>query len=290
MNKATRIAGLCTLVGAIALAATTSAVAASTTRVTPGTAATKPAGYAIVASGTFTAQAGLEGLGTVTCPKSNGVQTYPLSGGALASGDDLAENINSSWPTTKGWSVDMNNAGTSSATFQVYAVCAKKLSGYVLRKSRSVPNPAGAENAANYSCPSGDVVFGGGVFSASSQTSVNIASEWPIGATWQVYVNNGSMQATSFRVYEICAKINKTTTHYQVDAGSTVGNPAGDETIAIQGCPTGLSILSGGISSSSLLTSVNLNTTFPDETEWVSYENNASAADETITPYAICAS
>jgi hypothetical protein len=265
-------------------------VVASTARVTPGTAAAKPAGYAIVSSGVFTAPAGLEGLGTVTCPKSKGVQTSPLSGGALTSGDDLAENINSSWPTTTGWSVDMNNAGATSASFQVYAVCAKKLSGYVLRKSRSVSNPAGAENAANYSCPSGDVVFGGGVFSASSQTSVNIASEWPIGATWQVYVNNGSAQATSFRVYEICAKINTSTTHYQVVAGTTVGNPAGDQTVAIQPCPGGLSLLSGGVSSSSLLTTVNLNTTFPDETEWVSYENNASADDETITPYAICAS
>jgi hypothetical protein len=283
--------GLCTLVGAISLAATTSAVAASTTKVTPGTAAAKPAGYTIVASGVFTAQAGLEGLGTVTCPKTKGVQTYPLSGGALGSGDDLAENINSSWPTTKGWSVDMNNAGASAAEFQVYAVCAKKLSGYVLRKSKSVANPAGKENEATYSCPSGDEIFGGGVFSASSQTSVNIASEWPSDdASWVVYVNNASGQATSFHVYEICAKVNTSSTHYQVVSGTVVSNPSDEETIAVEPCPSGLSVLSGGVVSSSLLTSVNLNSTYPESGEWVNYENNASTAGDDLTAFAVCAS
>jgi hypothetical protein len=264
------------------------AAAASSGPAAPATA--KPAGYKIV-SADFTAASGLDTSGSVTCPKVKGVQTVPLSGGVLNDGTSLQTNINSSWPTAKGWSGRVSNASAAATGFSVYAVCAKKMTGYLLQKSAAVSNPAGTQNGAGYKCPKGDDLLGGGELSTSQSTLVNLDSSWPAGTSiWYVYVNNASSAQASFNVYHLCAKLNVSATSYQLVAGTPVVNAAGTQSGASVFCPGGLSSLAGGLVSSSLSIDVTLNTTFPFAGGWGGDENNESGANNTLTAYVLCAS
>jgi hypothetical protein len=89
-------------------------------------------------------------------------------------------------------------------------------------------------------------------------------------------------------IYDTCAKINVTKTGYQIDSNST-DNPAGAQSGAVQDCPSGLATLGGGINVTSGSLSVTLNGTYPNGEGWGGYENNASASDNTMTAWAICA-
>ena len=267
------------------------AVAAMVMSAVPAAAATpKPAGYKIV-SKAFTAAVGHDASGSVTCPKVNGVQTVPLSGGALIDGNSLKTSINSSWPTAKGWDADVNNASTAATGFSVYAVCATKLTGYLQQKSAAVKNPAGAQSGAGYLCPKGDQLLGGGELSSSRSTLVNLDSSWPAGTSgWYVYVNNGSTAAATFNVFHVCAKLNVSATHYELVSGTPRSNPSGAQTEAEVFCPGGLSTIGGGLVTSSLSIDSTLNTTFPFAGGWGGDENNFSGASATLTAYVLCAS
>lgn len=140
MRQRARVAGVCSALVCVTLAWATPAIAASSGPA--ALAAAKPAGYKIVSAG-FSAPAGLDASGTVACPIVGGAQTVPLSGGALIDGNSLQTNINSSWPTAKGWKARVSNASAAAAGFSVYAVCAKKMAGYLQQKSAAVSNPAG---------------------------------------------------------------------------------------------------------------------------------------------------
>ena len=138
----------------------------------------KPAGYKIVKAG-FPAPSGRDTSGSVACPKVKGARTVPLSGGALIEGNSLDASINSSWPTARGWNARVRNASGAATDFTVYAVCAKKMTGYVQQKSAAVSNPAGSQNAAGYACPKGHVLLGGGALSTSHSTLVNPTAHGP---------------------------------------------------------------------------------------------------------------
>ncbi|HEY1914940.1 MAG TPA: hypothetical protein VGH27_05120 [Streptosporangiaceae bacterium] len=255
-----------------------------------GPAATKPASYKIV-SADFTAASGLDTAGSVTCPKVKGVQTVPLSGGALIDGNSLQTSINSSWPTATGWHARVNNASAAATGFSVYAVCAKKLTGYVQQESAAVSNPANTQNGAGYECPAADVLLGGGAESTSHSTLVNLDSSWPAGTSiWYVYLNNASTAHASFHVYHVCAKLNVTATSYQLVAGTPVVNAAGTQSGASVFCPDALATIGGGLVSSSTSIDVTLNTTFPFAGGWGGDENNNSGASNNLTAYVLCAS
>lgn len=250
----------------------------------------KPAGYKIV-SANFTAAVGHDALGSVTCPKLKGVQTVPLSGGALIDGNSLQASINSSWPTIDGWDAYVNNGSAAKTGFSVYAVCATKPTGYLQQKSAKVSNPVGAQSGAGYMCPKGYVLLGGGELSSSRSTQVNLDSSWPAGTSiWYVYVNNASTSAASFNVYHLCAKLNVSASHYKLVVGAPRTNPSGAQTEATAFCPGGLSSLAGGVVTSSLSITSTLNTTFPFTGGWGGDENNASGASATLTAYVLCAS
>jgi len=288
VRQRARVAVFCwTLVGLTVAGA----AAAGTARAgQAGPAATKPAGYRIV-SADFTAPAGQDTSGHVACPKVSGVQTVPLSGGALIDGTNLQASINSSWPGATGWNARISNAGATANGFAVYAVCAKKLTGYLRQESAAVSNPAGSQNGAGYKCPSGDQLLGGGALSSSSSTSVNLNSSWPSGTSiWYVYVNNASATAASFHVYHLCAKLSVSATSYQLVAGSPVTNAAGTQSEASVFCPDGLATISGGLVVTSTSIDIALNTTFPFAGGWGADENNQSSAATTLTGYALCAS
>ena len=288
MRQRARVAGVCSTLVCMAVAWATPAAAASSGLA--ASAAAKPAGYKIV-SADFSALSGLETSGSVACPKVKGAQTVPLSGGALIDGNSLQTSINSSWPTAKGWNARVSNASAAADGFTVYAVCAKKMTGYVQQKSAAVSNPASSQNGAGYACPTGDVLLGGGALSTSHSTLVNLSSSWPAGTSiWYVYMNNASSARASFNVYHLCAKLNVSATGYQLVAGTPVVNAAGTQSGASVFCPGGLATIGGGLVTTSTSTDVTLNTTFPFAGGWGGDENNASGANANLTAYVLCAS
>jgi hypothetical protein len=249
---------------------------------------TKPTGYKVVISSPFTAAAATQTHGTVTCPLTKkGVQTEPTGGGALVSGTDTALNINSSYPSGAGWAADVNNAGGTDTQFEVIAACSLPTKGYTAVVSLS-PGTAGVQSRGTANCPKGTKVLGGGALSDSPATSDNINSSFPSGNSWIVDMNNGSGTNTGFSVYVVCSKY-PAKTGYQVVAGSAVDNPSGAQSLALAACPSGTVPLGGGALSGSGSTSVNLNTTYPSNPSWASYENNTSGNDAALTSYAICA-
>jgi hypothetical protein len=287
MRHDTRFLGFCAAVVGVVVAGSTSVSAATTAPVVA-----KPAGYSIVTSAAFSLPNGSLVPGSVTCPKKKGVQTFPLSGGALISSGSLAANINSSYPSPTGWRADADNLSGTATMFTVYAVCANKLTGYVQAQSKSVSNPAGTQNSAGYLCPKGDVVTGGGALSATGSAQINLNSSWPAGTgEWYVYMNNASTTNSSFTMFRVCAKLNVTKTDYMLVAGSPVTNSAGHQTATSVFCPGGLSTIGGGVvSGAGGGLSTDLNTTFPFTGGWGGDENNGGTANPTLTGYVLCSS
>ncbi len=296
MNHRTRIAAvLTTLAGVVVAGGMTSAAASSAPPALPNTqvSATALTGYVIVDSAEMVDFADSQGGGYVNCPKTKqGVQTVPLSGGAYFVSTNLATNINSSFPDRGGtaWGADVINTSGVDADYYVYAICAKAPRGYVQRQTVSIDNPPNTQNRNFFACPSGDVVLGGGAYNTSGLTSVSLNGSWPRSTTsWEVSMNNASGRDASFTVYQICARVSASISRYRIEIGSSEDNAAGAEAFVSETCPSGLSILGGGLRSSSDSTLVSFSSSEPFTGGWSGAENNNSVTDASTTPYAICA-
>jgi hypothetical protein len=132
----------------------------------------------------------------------------PLGGGGFSGSADLGVNINSSYPTSTGWHIDMNNNSTLSTTFNAYAVCAKKPKGYVQVAGSPVANPPGAQTSASADCPSQRAVpTGGGVWSTSGSVLVNMTATdplYPDWSAWAVFEGNASAFSANLTPYAVC--------------------------------------------------------------------------------------
>ena len=266
---------------------------AATTAVHP----TMPPGYVQVSSPCVRIAAGQDACGQVTCPvDSSGVQTVPQGGGVYVPSGSTVASVNSSYPDANGiaWDGCATDATNAGFCIYVYAVCAEPNSGYTQITSASVTNPAGTDTAGTASCPTGTRVLGGGALASSQNLAVNMNSSYPVQGIgksgWHVNMNNGSVSAESFTVYAVCSKYTPGLANYGITVGSSVDNPAGRQSGTSVACPTGTVPLGGGIAASSSSILVNINTTYPTPDGWQSWENNASASDERMTPYVICAS
>jgi len=259
------------------------AVAAGGVTVAAGT---PPAGYAIVSS-SFTAPPGVQTAASVTCP----APTMPQGGGAYVGGVSLGDYIDSSYPSGSSWSAAVTNA--SSTATQVWAVCANPQPGYTQVASAAIANPTMTQSSGSVGCPSGTRLLGGGASVSSTSSLVSLNSSYPTGTHWNVVVNNADPStANTFKAYAVCSHYSLAATGYTIVVGAAVDNPAGRQTgTGFLSCPSGDSVLGGGLSSSVASTTVDINTTYPGLSGggWQSWENNGSAADDTMTPYAICA-
>jgi hypothetical protein len=247
----------------------------------PALAAGAPRGYVIVTSGFLTANTGTQTRGTVTCP----VGKVPFGGGAFVSSSSTAANINSSIPSANGWLADINNASGFATTFDVYAICAKAPLSYQVVVSPAPTNPAFSQTTASVACPIGTTVLGGGGYSFSGSTAVNINTTLPAGNGWRTDMNNGTASDTALETYAICGHKPR---GYVVVAAPAVSNPPG-ETLATVACPAPTVPLSGGGFSFSGNTLVNMNSTLPISGGWEVYENNATTGTTSIEAYVICA-
>jgi hypothetical protein len=244
-----------------------------------------PKGYMIVLSAVINAPAGSQTFGSELCPTGKKV----FGGGIFSSSGSVLVNQNASQPygDGSGWAGYIDNASASASTFRVYAVCGKKPKGYkVVGATTSVASNSQATVTAP--CPAKTKVLGGGGIMMDSGTlNGNLNSSIPVSGGWRVDGNNsGSFPDTTVTAWVVCGKGLKGVTDI---AGSSVVNTAGVQTVAQVTCPTNTVPLGGGGISSSLATSVNINSSIPTSNGWLVDENNGSPSDATITAYVVCA-
>jgi hypothetical protein len=168
--------------------------------------AKKPANYAVVTA-SFDNPTGTQTSGSVACPiASTGVQMKPFGGGGIGSSSGLTQNINTSIPVKSGrsWRVDMNNATGSDALLTVSVVCGLK-SGWTVVKGGTFANPANSQSGEGVSCTTGLTSIGGGLYSNSGSTAVNLNGTYPdTGSSWLGYENNASGTSASITPYVVC--------------------------------------------------------------------------------------
>lgn len=172
----------------------------------------KPTNYAVVTA-TFDNPPSSQTSGSVACPVgSTGVQMKPFSGGALGSSSTTDQNINSTLPvkSARSWRADMNNAGSVDHTFTVYAVCGL-LSGWTVVKGAAVSNAPRTEAHAEVECTAGLTSVGGGIYSSSSNTAVDLNGSSPgdhlgeASPAWNGYENNPTTTVSaSITPYVVC--------------------------------------------------------------------------------------
>ena len=297
---ATSVVGLCAAVAMVTSAATAAAgkhpaTAHRATRTVAGKRLgpvaplpnALPPKYTVVSSGSLTAAAGTQTRGAATCP----AKTVPYGGGAEVTSFSMTTNLNSPFPTSTGWDADINNAGSATDTFIVFAVCAKKNASYSVVVTSPVTNTT--QQRATAVCPAGTKVMGGGGLSNSGSTAVNMNSTFPqkVGSgqaatyQWVTDENNATATATTFEAYAVCGHA----AGYKLVAGTPVVNPAGMQTGAIATCPSPKVPLGGGGLSSSGNVAVSLNTSQPASSTWEAFEDNNGTGAPTLTAYAICA-
>ena len=290
MTRIARIAVVVIGLGALAFAPAAVAGAAAAKQPAPlGVVPNAlPHGYIVVSSPGLTAPAGSQTHGTADCPAN----TVVYGGGVFVNSLSLPANVNSSYPSTTQWNADVNNASSSSTTFTVDAICAKRTADWSIVHSGSVTNPAmrrrGPASPARV-----DQVLGGGGFSSTLSTKVNENSSFPLksgsGALttffWTVDQNNANTTAATVTAYAVCGHASG----YKLVTGAFTSSPAQTQALAAVSCPGSKAPLGGGIATNSSSLKVNINTTFPAPHGWQNYENNATTGEFTLTPDVICA-
>jgi hypothetical protein len=270
---------LCTL--AAAAAASPAAAAQRPAAVS----SSHPPGYQIVSSGPINAAPGaFDTGGSVACPTG----TVVWGGGAIFvdgfRGPTLT--VNTSEPMeSAGWEARVNNTGTTTAPFEVDAICAKKPNGYKI-VFKAVDSPAGSQAQATAVCPSPKVVLGGGTLSTSDQAPAVLTSAWPAApAKFKGYLYNGTPTDASLTVYAICGD---KPTGYKIASN---GGPFGPGTLlGGAACPAGTSALDGGAQTVGHSPLVQVGGSIDDgATGWFIVMNNTTPSQQTANAYVICA-
>lgn len=267
-------------VGLAVLAGTAPAAASAAT-------AAAPPGYQIVSSGPVNAPPStiVDSGGQVACPSG----TVPWGGGVsfIASSNPTAGSINTSAPSvSNGWEARVNNTGTATVQFEVVAVCAQKPSGYKI-VSHTVVNPATTLTSTAARCPVGKVLLAGGLFSTSGAASVQSPSAWPVSTTkYKAVLWNGSTTSASLTAYALCAF---KPAGYALGSDSATA-PSGSLIDAAAPCPSGTSVLGGGVQLASPQAADELFASSPyvGFPQWAVAAYNGTAASQTETNYAIC--
>jgi hypothetical protein len=197
--------------------------------------------------------------------------------------------INSSYPFATSWYGYANNASAAATTFEVYAVCADKPSGYVVVHSAVKTSVPGKSTGADAFCPKGTAETGGGISIASTSTVVDMSGDDPDARAWDAKVGNASSAATTYETWVLCGTHGPKTRHVSPEGT----NPAGEQTKVVATCPSGEAVLGGGVDwdlpTSGLPDNVGVNSTYPGTGTWISYENNGSTTNADLVGYVLCA-
>lgn len=273
----------------IAAAALLSVVAAApapaaAARHSPAISASHPPGYKIVHAGPFNAPPGTFDSGaSVACPAG----TVVWGGGVVFHGASSSLNVNTSQPAgSSGWEARVNNSGTTTVQFQVNAICANKPAGYQL-VVKTVDNPPNTQSHASATCPSPNVLLGGGTLSSADQVTAFLTSAWPPGpARFTGYMFNGTATDQSFTVEAICGH---KPAGYKIASNSASVDPGAILSDGIA-CPAGTSVLSGGGQDPDHVAVVQVAGSIDEDTSaWNIAVNNLGQSAHQVNGYAICA-
>lgn len=219
--------------------------------------------------------------GYVTCPTG----TVVWGGGAGDLLPTTGESLVTSTPMgNHEWFAQYNNASTVAKMFEVDAICAKKPGGYAM-PFKSVADLAGHKAAATVTCPSGTVVLSGGVQTTADAPGSFLLSAWPPGKTSFEAVNhNGTGADLQMVVSAVCGK---QPPGYKI-VSSTIDSSS-NATYTGQACPTGTSVIGGGIHIAKPSKSVLVAASTISGNIWEGRILDPTAIPATITTKAICA-
>ncbi|MGD0684918.1 MAG: hypothetical protein ABSA03_07335 [Streptosporangiaceae bacterium] len=268
-----------------AAAATVASPAAAAQHSLAATSAHHPPGYQIISSGLIGAVPGAFNSGAfATCPAG----TVVWGGGVAFSGSaDASLTVSTSNPNgSGGWAARVNNTGTTTAQFEVAAICASKPKGYQI-VSQMADNPPGTQSHATAACPSPDVLLGGGTLSTADQVGAILTSAWPrSSAKFTGYLYNGTTSDANFIVYAICG--HKPAGYKIASISGSVG-PSGTLEDGIA-CPAGTSTLDGGAQSPDHVPAVQVSGSIDQGSSgWTIALNNTGQSAEQADGYVICA-
>jgi len=244
-----------------------------------------PPGYEIIASGPDGALPSAFNSGAfATCPAG----TVVWGGGvAFLGSPDANLTVSTSNPNgSGGWAARVNNAGTTTAQFEVDATCANKPKGYKI-VSKMVDNPSNTQSHSTATCPSPDVLLGGGTLSTADQVGAILTSAWPrSSAKFTGYLYNGTTSDANFIVYAICG--HKPAGYKIASISGSVG-PSGTLEDGIA-CPAGTSTLDGGAQSPDHVPAVQVSGSIDQGSSgWTIALNNTGQSAEQADGYVICA-
>jgi len=249
--------------------------------------ATLPKGYTVVTS-TFTAFAGAQDADQTNCPGTE----QPVGGGAFVSSSDLQVNLNRSYPWSHSWIVSVGNASASSTNVTAYVICMAHSAAYKVVQTAGSVGPDSVNSQAAV-CPAHTTVTGGGVYSASANTDVNINSTVPNtfagGRTgWRVAMASSDPASVSFTVYAVCRP---KPVGYSIQWGLNQQLQPYSEGAATVTCPgASVPIGGGGFTGYSIQDAwITMNSSGPDNQGWVVYENNDENVARSLDAAVICA-
>jgi hypothetical protein len=163
--------------------------------------------YSIVNSGVSPDPPGLNESNQIqaVCPRGSVV----YGGGGFISSSSPLTMMAQSEPgfDNRTWFAAYNNRSSATTNDETYAVCGKRQAGYVHVHGPGTNVAPGTQGGASVSCPSGDVVLGGGggpsVF-WGGLTDMN--SSGPASSTtWSYWENNNSAQTFAVEASAVCA-------------------------------------------------------------------------------------
>jgi len=253
----------------------------------PAYAATAPPGYHVVYKAFTAPQSGFATMGSAPCPTG----TVTWGGGVSPFAWEVPMTLVSSYwngAMPGSWVVDVGNGEPFTDSVDAAAICADKPKGYKLAIA-SGDAPIAQLTGTNVICPRGKLLSGG--FASTSDTIVgNIAAARPIPGSqaFQGFeANQHSDTDIPYHVYAICGA--KPPGYARRSASTTVA--AGQQVSLGAACPTGTSVIGGGIGVSPLANGALPEESIPDSggAAWYVMLDNTTTQAETLTAYAICA-
>jgi hypothetical protein len=184
----------------------------------------------------------------------------------------------------------LTTAATASAGPKM-RVASTKVTGYTFAEA-DVSLPADEEEGVTASCPTGDVVVGGGGFEGTQGLEGDINTSEPSGSDgtgWDVFFNNEGTASNSGVAVAICAA-SGSLTDYSVQYSAEVTVPADGQAQAVVICPSGTVSLGGGAENVGTETSDAMDASAPYGTNgWRSYLSSASSDSTDGFAAVVCA-
>jgi hypothetical protein len=183
------------------------------------------------------------------------------------------------------------SASAAASSGMIVAGAASAPAGYHIESSAMLVAPGSMyDSGGREACPTGTVVWGGGVgFNVYYNDNTLNTSAVSGSTAWQARVNNPDVSSplpSYFGVDAICA--NKPKLYKYVS--NLVDDPAGMQTSGSATCPKGTVLLSGSVLSHGDTTSEYQTSAWPSSSrKFTAYQENSSSSDQPFDVTALCA-